>query len=137
MHLELARVAAKLMHSLAAAVGDIVGKVAEELCALGPCAAAAVALKLAVDLGHLLSRALMAHMLLEGREGVAMDVNAAFELVEEGARFGCHHCQGVMARCYLYGYGCKKDEARSLELARGSSVKGSRYGQNKRARPHL
>ena len=123
------RVAAKLMHSLAAAVGKKVGKEAEELCASGQCAAAAVALKLAVDLGHLPSRALKAWMLLDGREGVAKDWNGAFELVEEGARLGCHHCQGVMAECYFDGCGCEEDEERSLELARESSGKGSRYGQ--------
>jgi TPR repeat protein len=123
------RAAAKLKHSLAAAVGNKVGKYAEELCASGQCAASVVALKLAVDLGHLLSRALMANMMIEGREGVAKDRNGAFELVEEGARLGCHHCQGVMAECYRYGDGCVKDKARSLELARESSGKGSRYGQ--------
>ncbi len=117
------------MHSLAAAVGNKVGKEAEELCASGQCAAAAVALKLAVDLGHLPSRALMAHMMIYGREGFTLDRDAAFELVEEGARLGCHHCQGVMADCYRRGYGCVRDEARSLELARESSGKGSRYGQ--------
>ena len=117
------------MHSLAAAVGNKVGKEAEELCASGQCAAAAVALKLAVYLGHLPSRALMAHMMTKGREGVAQDRNAAFELVEEGARLGCHHCQGVMAECYRWGYGCVRDNVRSLELARESSGKGSRYGQ--------
>jgi hypothetical protein len=92
---------------LAAAVGSKVGKEAEELRASGQCAAAAVALKLAVDLGHLPSRALLAHMLLGGREGVARDNNAAVELVEEGARLGCHHCQGVLpaiALCSQFGY---------------------------------
>ena len=69
-------------------------------------------------------------MLLRGREGVAKDRIGAFELVEEGARLGCHHCQGVMAECYRWGFGCEEDEARSLELARESSGKGSRYGQN-------
>jgi TPR repeat protein len=70
-------------------------------------------------------------MQLEGREGIAQDRNGAFELVEEGARLGCHHCQGVMAWFYKgkYGSGCEEDEARSLELARVSSGKGSRYGQ--------
>ena len=60
MHFMVARVAAKLMHSLAAAVGNKVGKEAEELCASGQCAAAAVALRLAVDLGRLPSRVLKA-----------------------------------------------------------------------------
>jgi hypothetical protein len=69
-------------------------------------------------------------MLLQGREGVAKDYKKAFELVEEGARLGCHHCQGVMAECYFDGRGCVKDAARSLELARESSGKSSRYGQH-------
>ena len=34
-----------------------------------------------------------------------------------------------MAHCYWGGYGCEEDEERSLELARESSGKGSRYGQ--------
>ncbi len=59
-----------------------------------------------------LTCALMARMLKDGREGVAQDRNRAFELVEEGARLGCHHCQGVMAECYLCGYGCVRDVAR-------------------------
>ena len=129
MLLKVGRVVAKLMHSMAAAVGSKVGKEAEDLCASGQCAAAAVALKLAMDVGHLPSRALMAHMLLFGREGVAKDCNGAFELVEEGARLGCHHCKGVMARCCKFGFGCAIDSVRSLELARESSAKGSRYGQ--------
>jgi uncharacterized protein len=32
-------------------------------------------------------------------------------------------------RAYAHGYGCEENEARSLELARKSSGKGSRYGQ--------
>jgi hypothetical protein len=68
-------------------------------------------------------------MMLEGREGVAKDWNVAFELVEEGVRLGCHHCQGVMARCLNGGLGCEQDHAQSMELAFGSSLKGSRYGQ--------
>ena len=115
---------------LAVAVSVKLGKEAEELCSSGQCAAAAVALKLAVDLGHLPSRALKAWLMLDVREGVTQDRDGAFELVEEGARLGCHHCQGVMAECYRgFGHGCEVDEARSLELARESSGKGSRYGQ--------
>ena len=122
------RIASKQM----AALRDEVAKEAEVMCALGQCVAAILPLQLAVDLGHLPSRALMAHILIEGREGVAQDYNAAFELVEEGARLGCHHCQGVMAECYRRGYGCVEDRARSLELARESSGSGlgSRYGQH-------
>ncbi len=110
-----------------------VGQEAEELCASGQCATAAVALKLAVDLGHLPSRALLAYIFQQGRAGVANDsvisMIKSIELVEEGARLGCQHCQGVMAFCHWMGYGCVKDQVRLLELAHESSRKGSRYGQ--------
>ena len=89
-------VAAKLMQSLAAAVGSKWCKEAEELRASGECAVAVVALKRAVDIGHLPSRALMYHMLLQVREGVARDIDAAFEIVEEGAHLGCHHCKRAL-----------------------------------------
>jgi len=114
---------------LAAAVRDKVAKEAEELCASGRCAAAVVPLQRAIYLRDLPSLALKAWLLIDGREGIAKDVERGFELAEEGARLGCHHCQGVMARCYLYSIGCEEDDARSLELARESSGKGSRYGQ--------
>ena len=119
------RIASKQM----AALRDEMAKEAEELYALGQCAAAILPLLLAVDLGHLPSRTLMAHMLIDGREGVAKDRKKAFQLAEEGARLGCHDCKGVMALCYRSGCGIQQDYAQSLELARESSGKGSRYGQ--------
>jgi TPR repeat protein len=114
---------------LAAAVRDKAAREAEELCASGQCAAAVVPLQRAIDLGHLPSRALMAWLLIDGREGVALDCESAFELAEEGARLGCRHCQGVMAYCYWGAFGCEKDYTRSLELALESSGMGSKYGQ--------
>jgi hypothetical protein len=129
MQFSVRRVAA----GLAAAVRDRVAKEAEELCASGQCAAALVPQQKAIDLGHLPSRALKAWLLIEGRESVASDEKSAFQLAEEGARLGCHHCQGVLATCYMgsygWGIGCVKDEERSMELARKSSGRGSRYGQ--------
>jgi len=119
------RVASKPM----AAVRDEAAKEAEELCASGQCAAAVVPLQRAIDFGDFTSLALMAWLHIDGREGVAKDVERGFELAEEGARLGCHHCQGVMAHCYLRGIGCELDFARSLEFARESSGRGSRYGQ--------
>jgi len=120
------RVASKLM---TAVVRDEAAKEAEELCASGQCAAAVVPLQRAIDFGDSNSRALKAWLLIEGREGVAKDRKRAFKLAEEGARLGCHHCRGVMAYCYLHSRGCRKDAARSMELARESSGRGSRYGQ--------
>jgi TPR repeat protein len=110
-------------------VSNEAAKEAEELCASGQCATALVPLQRAINLGHLSSRALMAWLHINGREGVSLDQKRAFKLAKEGARLGCHHCQGVMACCYRDGYGIRRDEARSLELARESSRKGSRYGQ--------
>jgi len=126
------RVASKLM----VAERDKVAKEAEELCASGQCAAAVVPLQWAIDLGDLNSRALKAWLLIHGREGVAKDQKRAFELAKEGARLGCHHCQGVLAYCYLCGHGCVQDEARSLQLARESSWRGSRYSQHTLGRLH-
>jgi TPR repeat protein len=119
------RVASKRM----AAVRDEAAKEAEELCASGQCAAAVVPLQRAIDFGDTTSRALKAWLLIWGREGFAKDQKRGFELAEAGARLGCHHCQGVLAMCYLDGYGCKADYALSLSLARESSGRGSRYGQ--------
>jgi len=125
-----------------AAVRNFVAKEAEELCALGQCAAALIPLQQAIDMGHLPSLALKAWLLISGREGITKDQNRAFQLAEEGARLGCHHCQGVLAYCYWYDCGYKRDfalsrelarerdYARSLELARESSGRGSRYGQH-------
>jgi TPR repeat protein len=114
---------------LAAALRDEVAKKAEELCASGQCANAAVPLQSAVDLGDLPSRALQAWLLMHGREGFARDSKRGVELAKEGASLGCHHCQGVLALCYFRGNGCRVNLARSLELARESSGRGSRYGQ--------
>jgi TPR repeat protein len=132
IHTIVCRVAA----GLATAVRKETAKKAEELCAIGQCKSALVPLQFAIDLGDLSSRALKAWMLIVGREGVAQDHHEAFKLAEEGASLGCHHSQGVMARCYLLGLGCELDEERSLELACESSGKGSRYGQHTLGRWH-
>ena len=118
-------VASKLM----AAVRDKAANQAKELCASGQCAAALEKASLAISLGDSPSLALKAWLHIRGREGVAKDEDTAFALAEEGARLGCHHCQGVLAYCNWRGFGIRRDDARSLELARKSSGRGSRYGQ--------
>ena len=119
------RVGSKMM----AAVRKEAAQAAKKLCASGHCADAEALLQLAVDLGHLPSRALKAWLLIDGREGVTKDHKNAYELAKQGARLGCHHCQGVLSFCYWGGCGCEEDDVRSLELARESSAKGSSYGQ--------
>ena len=134
---KISRACHKMMHSTALRVAsklpgvfrDKVAKEAEALCAAGQCAAALVPLQRAIYFGDLPSRALNAWVLIDGRVGVTKNQKKAFELVDEGARLGCHHCQGVMAHCNVFGHGCKQNHARSLELARLSSDSGSRYGQ--------
>ena len=133
-------IACRVTAGLAAAVRDKAAKEAEELCASGRCAEALVPLQRAIYLGHLPSRALMAWLHINGREGIAKDHKRGFELAKEGASLGCHDCLGVMAICYMgykgiqgvmegVGFGIQRDTARSLELARKSSRLGSRYGQ--------
>jgi len=130
---------------LAAAVRDKVAKEAAKLLLKrGKHRKAQKQLQLAIDLGDLPSRALEAWLLIgdllmidDDMEGELEEQMRGFELAEEGARFGCHHCQGVMAVCYCWGFGCEEDAARSLELARESSVWGSRYGQLTLGRLHF
>jgi len=128
-HQMMQSIARRVAAGLAAAVRDKAAKEAEELCASGQCAAALVPLQRAIYLGDLSSLALKAWLLIGGREGVAKDEERGFELAKEGARLGCHHCQGVLAYCHYGGWGCEEYEALSLELARESSGRGSRYGQ--------
>jgi TPR repeat protein len=111
------------------AVRDKAANKAKQLCNDGKCANAFVLLECAIKLRHLPSRALMAWLLIDGREGVAKDKNRAFELAEVGARLGCYDCKGVLAFCYSYGVGCEQDEVRSLELAHKSAENDSMYGQ--------
>jgi TPR repeat protein len=58
-----------------------------------------------------------------------MDDIGGFELAEEGTRMGCCHCQGVLALCYLHGFGCEIEKNVALMLAHNSSERGSKYGQ--------
>lgn len=125
MQVALSRVFAGLF----AAARLQVANEAEALCTLGQSSSAVAPLDIAIAFGHLPSRALKAWMLIHGREGLPQDWEEAFKLAGEGARMGCHHCQGVLALCYWGGYGCETSKARSLELARQSSGKGSRYGR--------
>ena len=126
----------------AAAVRDKAAKEAAELCASGNCAAALVPLQRAIDFGDTTSLALKAWLLILRREGVARDPDTACELAKEGTRLGCHHCQGVLACCYFFGFVDKTiynevrtselarmSAGRALDLARVSAGKGSRYGQ--------
>jgi TPR repeat protein len=92
------------------------------------CCAAAEKLEQFVALGHLDSRADLAWLLLDGREGVPRNCERAFDLVQHGASLGCPHCIGVCACCFWGGLGCEMNKIIALQLARSSVAGGSRYG---------
>jgi TPR repeat protein len=126
----------KMMHAIAmrviagqaAAAAADVAREADELGASGQCAAAVVALQLAVDLGHMPSRAALADMLYHGREGVPTDFKRGLRLAKEGARWGCHHCKGVMANI-RWANMLGSSQPQPLVWARESASKGSKFGQ--------
>jgi TPR repeat protein len=101
---------------------------ARTLVAIGQGATAINLLNRAIIWNHLPSRALKAWLLCQGREGVAQDDDEAYLLASEGERAGCRDCQGILGWCYMHGVGCCKYRERSLELARESLKRGSRYG---------
>jgi TPR repeat protein len=125
MYMIVRRIASKRMTD----VRDKFAKKAEELCASGQFWTAYNPLIHAISMGKLSAYALKAWLHINGRVGVAEDKKKAFELAKKGADLGCHHSKGVLAWCYWGGYGCKKDYAQSLKLARESSDRGSKYGQ--------
>jgi len=130
-------VARRVAAGLATAVRDKFAEQAQELCESGHFAAAAVPMHLAIHLGDMPSRALEAWLLIHGREGFAKNTKRGFEIAVEGAQLGCHQCQGVLAVCCLESLGCEYNYARSLELARESSDRGSRYGQYATGKMHI
>ena len=120
MHLMLRRVAGRL----AAAARERVFDEGLRLQAAGQHAAAAAQLQYAVALGHLPARAALAWLLRHGRQGVPAQCSRAEQLAEEGARAGCAHCKGVLAKFEVFA-----DDARSVQLARESAAAGCKYGQ--------
>jgi TPR repeat protein len=132
MHFKVGRLAAKLMHSLV----HLFGKEAQELSEAGQCAAAADALKRAINVGHLPSRALLAHMMIDGREGVAVDRSLkSLPLVSGRHCLDCHHFKGVRAWGCMEGFTSPRyttlarPHPRQYQWALESADKGSRYGQ--------
>jgi TPR repeat protein len=75
------------------------------------------------------SHAHLSNMLIEGRPGVARDVNRAFYLASAGAALGCAHSKGALGRCYVWGHGVAMDHPIGLALGRESEAAGSCFGQ--------
>lgn len=83
----------------------------------------------AADVGHSLSGALLAQMLIDGKPDVPADRARAFRLASSGAAHGCQHSKGVLSCCYSCGYGVASDERKAFELATESATGGSSIGQ--------
>ena len=110
---------------------------AERLLSAGQYAAATEPLQRAIRSGHLPSRALLAWIFMFAREGITKNQNTAIELVQEGTRLGCHHCQGVLAYClwdchnqfvFFSGDLTVDLPPSCAEMAFASSTRGSAYG---------
>ncbi len=91
-------------------------------------------LQRATDSGHLASIADLAWLLLHGREGIPMNKDAAFKMVEEGSRLGCPRSQGVLALCVRHSRSSSsvssaENERVARRLANASADAGSKYGQ--------
>ena len=88
-------------------------------------------LQTAVNLGHLESHARLALMYLSGYPHMPQNRTAAFKLAEIGSRFknNCPHCLGVLAICYTFGYGVRKNGSTALKHALASCAKNSYVGQ--------
>ena len=138
---------AALLKQIAVLEAQVKHLEAERFLSFGQFAAAVVPLQRAIVLGHTPSRALLAWLFLHAREGIAINRHAALELVEEGARLACHHCQGVLAYCLWteppprVGEMTHPSSVRSIinveeephprvrQMAFASSIRGSAYGQ--------
>ncbi len=73
-------------------------------------------------LQHAPSHAHLSKMLIEGRAGVAKDRKRGFEFAAAGVALGCAHSKGALGRCYVWGLGVAKDQARALALGRESEA---------------
>ena len=125
MYINIQRVAAKM----AVAILDRIFNEAKRLLSITQCVAAVVLLEENNKFGHLPSRALLASILVWGRKGVANDRSRIYKLAYSGTLLGCHHCQGMLAYCYWYGFNSQPNFAQAYKLAQESSDKGSCHGQ--------
>jgi len=105
--------------------------------ALGKCADAVVSFKRAISLGHLPSRATLSCMLIQGREGVAQNIEEALRLVESVSHL-CPDCEGMHAMCRriwfdnlpLFSSETWSDHKNQYaEMALRSASRGSKYGR--------
>jgi len=82
--------------------------------------------EISCELGYTPACAKTAWLLLHGRSFITTDHSKCFNLVNGKED---PDCKGVLGYCYLFGIGCTQNEVLSLDLARDSASKNSKYGQ--------
>jgi len=60
--------------------------------------------------------------------GGSENYDKAFELASNGEQSGCNNSKALLAICYYYGCGCKKNVDEALRLAKESADQGNKYG---------
>ena len=70
----------------------------------------------------------LATLYTEGSVDVPKNRRIAFSLASFGVRRRCPHCIGVLARCFLAGYGCQENLKVAKYLAKKSAATGSCCG---------
>jgi hypothetical protein len=82
----------------------------------------------AILMGHERAHAILANLLLGGRDGLPKDVEKAFKIASLGEKNGYTCCTGVLARCFLMGLGCNTNTSFGFILAKRSSETGCFFG---------
>jgi len=82
-------------------------------------------------LEHMASHAYLSTMLFDGKPGLPMNKERAFELATHGARMGCAHSKGALGNFYQsgYGIGVAEDYPTAFALGSESAEAGSCFGQ--------
>jgi TPR repeat protein len=79
---------------------------------------------------HPESNAVLSNMMFESSSPIYnKHSKLSFKYAALGARMGCRHSKGLLAKCYIYGKGVIKDVGKGLTLAKESAMTGSCYGQ--------
>jgi TPR repeat protein len=116
-----------LRPQLSAYSAELIYEEATKFMSASQYAAAASKLSTAVASGHPRAHAVLSWLLLWGRDGVFIDSRKAFQLANRGSQMGCDWSKGVLAYCYMCGFGVAANEEAGFELACESS--STNYGQ--------
>ena len=81
--------------------------------------------EIAFKLGYMPACAKLSWLTIFGKPLIKSDYSKCFTLLNDKVH---PDCQGVLSVCYLYGYGCEKNEQLAYTLAIDSAKEHSKYG---------